>query len=435
MHRVPTHRSVQLVAVALVAASLAVACGRQSGEETGSTSKAVYGLYYWVVVSRPQNGTVTSADGRIRCGTVYAACSASFTWKTVVTLTATPDAGYGFQAWAGDCSGTGTCTLSTTKNGADKSVAAVFAPLGQVGHPNFTSPADHGPAYFDFVGRVPGYLNCASAMCHGADLNGAGIAPSCHACHLRNGWTGWQTNCSFCHGTASPATQAGYDVGAHPTWSAPPDAISQRLTGTAAPDRTGAHQAHLTGVTAGGQSFAAPFLCATCHAVPTTVSHIPGAAARAVVALSGAGQASLPSGLGTYDPTAGTCATYCHGATMLTNSGTPVSPPPAWAGTTPSCVNGCHGVPPASGRLGTDMDSGDVVPVHILHVGYGGFNCAVCHFGLVTDVPGVPALGATRTSHVNGAKDVVLQYGGTWDPVGGNCTVSCHGTGAMPWRP
>src|SRR6185295_6872512 len=66
-------------------------------------------------------GTVTSNPSGISCG---ATCQASFNSGTLVTLTATPGAGYSFTGWTGACSGTGSC--SVTLNSA-QSVGANFA--------------------------------------------------------------------------------------------------------------------------------------------------------------------------------------------------------------------------------------------------------------------------------------------------------------------
>ena len=58
------------------------------------------------------SGAVTSAPVGIDCG---ATCSASFDDGTSVTLTATPASGSGFAGWSGDCTGTGTCTVTMSQ--------------------------------------------------------------------------------------------------------------------------------------------------------------------------------------------------------------------------------------------------------------------------------------------------------------------------------
>ncbi len=73
------------------------------------------------------DGVVTSDPaGIVNCGTT---CSAELEAGTVVTLTATPDAGSSFAGWmGGGCIGTGDCVV--TMNAA-KSIAAVFASASQ----------------------------------------------------------------------------------------------------------------------------------------------------------------------------------------------------------------------------------------------------------------------------------------------------------------
>jgi hypothetical protein len=95
------------------------------------------GHYFLVTVTPSPGGIVTTADGRIRCGTAPDTnlCGpALFGWDDDVTLTATPAAGFGFGGWSGHCSGTGVCTLNTNPQPAmDKEVSAVFAVADQDG--------------------------------------------------------------------------------------------------------------------------------------------------------------------------------------------------------------------------------------------------------------------------------------------------------------
>lgn len=279
---------------------------------------------------------------------------------------------------------------------------------GGSGHGDYASPATHGPAYFESLAGAPGALDCAA--CHGA-TGGGGLGPSCNACHASAGWTGWSTNCSFCHGTKSAATQAGYDVAAHPEWAAPPDDLAQRLDPNrpSDPARTGAHQAHLTGRgSSTGTAYAAPFPCATCHTVPADVAHA-GGPGRAPVVLKGSG--NLPADLGTYAPDTGTCTTYCHGTTLADDAGF-VSPPPAWSAAELGCA-GCHGNPPASGE-------------HAFHVTGQAYTCGVCHATTVgTD-------GAIGPAHLDGARTVAFIGTGvaTWN--GASCTALCHASPSAP---
>jgi uncharacterized repeat protein (TIGR02543 family) len=73
------------------------------------------------------SGTVTSSPAGIDCG---ATCAASFPNGTMVTLTATPDAGSTFTGWIGDCTGTGPCTVTMDQ---DRAVTASFDIVAQPG--------------------------------------------------------------------------------------------------------------------------------------------------------------------------------------------------------------------------------------------------------------------------------------------------------------
>ena len=63
-----------------------------------------------LTVSTPSNGTVTSLG--INCfDGAGKDCTESYTYGTVLKLTATADPGYTFGSWSGDCSGA-TCSLN-----------------------------------------------------------------------------------------------------------------------------------------------------------------------------------------------------------------------------------------------------------------------------------------------------------------------------------
>jgi hypothetical protein len=241
------------------------------------------------------------------------------------------------------------------------------------------------------------------------------MGPSCDDCHASAGWTAsWQTNCSFCHGVRSAETMTtAYDVALRPTLSAPPDAVSERLTGVAAPARTGAHGAHLTAIGTSGATYAAAVACSVCHAVPADLAHAGGAGA-APVTLAGTG--SLPGSLGSYAPATGTCATYCHGLysgtyawneydwgsdSVVTNTfpfqGSGATP--AWSDGPMSCAS-CHGNPPGGGNVWHSGRHG-YLPSHR--------ECQLCHPD-ATSVNGVGQAITNPALHVNGVVEVTPRW-------------------------
>ena len=65
-------------------------------------------------------GTVASSPAGLSCGET---CSVAFNEGTEVVLTASPASDSTFTGWSGDCTGTGTCTISMTEA---RSVTAAF---------------------------------------------------------------------------------------------------------------------------------------------------------------------------------------------------------------------------------------------------------------------------------------------------------------------
>jgi uncharacterized repeat protein (TIGR02543 family) len=79
-----------------------------SGSSSASTSTSTsgtltYGAPYRLTITRASGGTVRSAG--INCGTTANACQVEMPAPMTLGLLATPDAGYRFTGWSGDCSG------------------------------------------------------------------------------------------------------------------------------------------------------------------------------------------------------------------------------------------------------------------------------------------------------------------------------------------
>jgi hypothetical protein len=99
--------------------------------DKAKTVNAKFTKAYDVTVSRKGTGLgkVGSSPGGVLCLSNCSSTSAAFKELTNVTLTATPSKHFTFSGWSGDCSGTGTCVLSSLE--ADKSAEAEFTAVPQ----------------------------------------------------------------------------------------------------------------------------------------------------------------------------------------------------------------------------------------------------------------------------------------------------------------
>ncbi|MCS6798720.1 MAG: hypothetical protein NZ898_09335 [Myxococcota bacterium] len=91
--------------------------------DDASVSAAFSRRSYTLAVSKGGSGTVTSSPAGISCGPGCSTQNAPFEHGTMVMLTASPASGWTFGGWGGDCSGTGTCSVSMT---SARSVTATF---------------------------------------------------------------------------------------------------------------------------------------------------------------------------------------------------------------------------------------------------------------------------------------------------------------------
>ena len=292
----------RLVVAGLLAAATA-ACSRTEPASSSSPRPGQVGATFLITVQRPEHGTVSSADGRITCGSAPSStlCGpTAFAWTETVTLVATADQDHMLGTFVGDCSGRPTnpagefvCVLDTTRFGHDRFVGAVFGPAGRVQHANFSSPAIHGPEFLSWMAREPDAFECG--YCHGATYGGRGLALSCNECHARAGFPSWLTDCGFCHG-APPETAAHGVV--------PADLRTCGFCHSETVDADGTLLAgagkHMNGVpdVRGGAGGAG---CASCHgAPPATGAHL---GHRGPTAPSAAYGDSRPLGCGNCHPT------------------------------------------------------------------------------------------------------------------------------------
>ncbi|HEX4870774.1 MAG TPA: DUF4394 domain-containing protein, partial [Nevskiaceae bacterium] len=114
-------RSLRLASLSLLAgfSLLLTACGGDDGDNAPPPPPPQFALS----VTKTGSGTVTSTPAGIDCGTV---CTANYVSGTVVSLTATPAAGFVFDGWSGACTGSGACSVTVDQA---RSVGATFIPL------------------------------------------------------------------------------------------------------------------------------------------------------------------------------------------------------------------------------------------------------------------------------------------------------------------
>jgi hypothetical protein len=191
----------------------AVGCSGSAGSTSTAGKKGIEGATFTIevrgetavldpatntTVILPGGGLVASSVGGIDCGyvggAIHKVCvSAPIAYGTkAVVITATPDSvhGYGYFAWAGACSGSSPCKVDVTSG---RLIVVRFATsvAGLGAHPNFSDPSIHGPNY------VNSSLPCTA--CHGASLEGSGIAPSCSQCHAFPFTHTAGSDCGSCH--------------------------------------------------------------------------------------------------------------------------------------------------------------------------------------------------------------------------------------------
>ena len=109
-----------------------------NGSQFSAISEGSTTQEFTLRVSTTGNGTVVSHTAGINCGSDCSETyvNTAFDHLSSVTLTPVPAPGYVFIGWSGDCSGTGTCSLSMA---TDQAVVAHFTPANWyiVGHDNY----------------------------------------------------------------------------------------------------------------------------------------------------------------------------------------------------------------------------------------------------------------------------------------------------------
>jgi len=129
------------------------------------------------------NGTITSADGKINCGNT---CLYVYSMNTNVILTATPDTGYTFGGWSGDCSGTTVCPFNVDNS---KSITANFTKNTTV-QPKMVVTNNGGGV----IRSSPSGINCGSTCSY--DFNQNTVVSLTATPDTNYSFSGWSGPCA-----------------------------------------------------------------------------------------------------------------------------------------------------------------------------------------------------------------------------------------------
>lgn len=136
-------------------------------------------------------GTVISSPAGVSCGSD---CSEAYPDGTVVSLTATPEAGSTFAGWSGACSGTGACSVTMS---AARAVTAMFEPAA-AGTFTLTVVGSRTPTTIAVVFSEPDGIGCGTEpgqdRC-AADFP-AGATVTLYAVAAQGTFSGWGFDCA-----------------------------------------------------------------------------------------------------------------------------------------------------------------------------------------------------------------------------------------------
>ncbi len=164
------------------------------------------------------SGSVSSNSPGINCGSI---CSHDFADSTSVTLTPTPATGSAFTGWTGDCSGTGSCTLTMN---ADHTVGATFSQI-----PEELTVRKSGTGSGS-VTSSPAGINCGSTCAH-SYIYGTSVQLTATPV-LGSSFDGWSGGGCFGTGTCIPVMSKAQAVTAKFTSRTPQTLKVSKVGGT-----------------------------------------------------------------------------------------------------------------------------------------------------------------------------------------------------------
>ncbi|MBF0288067.1 MAG: hypothetical protein HQM14_09640 [SAR324 cluster bacterium] len=157
-----------------------------SSSDGGTTTTITTTEKFSLVVSKSGSGSINSTPSGISCGSE---CSQDFNKGTSIILTANPSGSYDFNGWAGDCSGTGSCSVTMNSN---KSVSAVFAIPTEAPTNTFTLTV--GKSGRGIITSTPSGIQCG-VDCSESYEEGTSVLLTVNSASDSR-FAGWAGNCS-----------------------------------------------------------------------------------------------------------------------------------------------------------------------------------------------------------------------------------------------
>ncbi|HEC85628.1 MAG TPA: hypothetical protein ENI48_10375 [Thioploca sp.] len=174
---------------------------------TASFSRLAPPGSHHLTVTKTENGSVTSSPTGINCG---ATCTTHYPEGTVITLTASPDAGFTFTRWSGNCSSISNSVV--VEMNATQICMAHFAQIPPAGNHNLTVIKTGNGT----VVSAPSGINCGT-ICTAAYSEGTSVTLNATPDTFAR-FIGWDGNCTGTNSVATVAVNATKNCFAHFEW-------------------------------------------------------------------------------------------------------------------------------------------------------------------------------------------------------------------------
>lgn len=169
-------RNVKSLLFTLLFTILVYGCG--GGSEENDNNSSIKIKYQLTIIS--EHGQITSSPAGIECGST---CQSTFDEKTLVSLYVTPNNGFIFTGWSGDCTGVNNCAVEMTGN---QTVSANYQEIVVSTHQLTVNSSEGGT-----VTSLPSGINCGDNCSDVYELNtSVALSALADTGFTFEGWTG-----------------------------------------------------------------------------------------------------------------------------------------------------------------------------------------------------------------------------------------------------